>query len=323
MPILDRLLLKNPVLKFLSKYGFIDNSSGTARFSKAQMAERLREIDERKRSGIDDIYSRGDILTMFLESQANDKSGFFNDSRVLTMTTSIALAGSDTTAISLSAVFYHLLHNPRCLKLLLQELDDATKSGLIQDSDIISWGDSQKLPYLDACIKETLRYHPAISLNLERVTPPEGIDIAGNYIPGGVVVSCNPWVLQRRKDVFGEDADIYRPERWLVDESRAPAEEQARLNQMKATSLHFGGGSRTCLGKHIALLEMYKLIPSFLKRFDVSVDVSLPNASTTPRRDLGCKSCLLTLALGELDDGRGVGPGDAVVCKAARIRRQD
>lgn len=272
MPILDKFLLKNPILKLLSKYGFIDNSSGTARFSKRQMEKRLEEIDEKKSSGIENIYSRGDILAAFLESQANDKSGFFDDKRVLTMTTSIALAGSDTTAISLSAAFYHLLHNPRCLKLLLQELEDATKSGLVQDSEILSWGDSQKLPYLDACIKETLRYHPAISLNLERLTPPEGIEIAGNYIPGGVVVSCNPWVLQRRKEVFGEDADIYRPERWLVDGSRDLAEEQARLSQMKATSLHFGGGSRTCLGKHIALLEMYKLIPSFLKRFEVRID---------------------------------------------------
>ena len=271
MPILDKLLLKNPILRLLSKYGFTDNSSGTARFSKTQMANRLQEIEERKRAGIEDIYSRGDILTMFLESQANDKSGFFDDSRVLTMTTSIALAGSDTTAISLSAVFYHLLHNPRCLKLLLQELEDATRSGAIEDSEIVSWSCAQKLPYLDACIKETLRYHPAISLNLERLTPPEGIEIAGNYIPGGVVVSCNPWVLHRRKDVFGEDADTFKPERWLVDESGDKAEEQARLGQMKATSLHFGGGSRTCLGKHIALLEMYKLIPSFLKRFEVRI----------------------------------------------------
>lgn len=207
------------------------------------------------------------------------------------MTTSVALAGSDTTAISLSAAFYHLLHNPRCLTLLLQEIEDATRSGLIRDSEIISWGCAQKLPYLDACIKETLRYHPAISLNLERLTPPEGIEIAGNYIPGGVVVSCNPWVLHRRRDVFGEDADVYRLERWLVDESRDPAEETARLSQMKATSLHFGGGSRTCLGKHIALLEMYKLIPSFLKRSEVRIDTVLfaRPPSFQSSRAPGCK----------------------------------
>ena len=257
----------------LNKYGFIDNSSGTARFSKARMSERLQEISDRKNAGIEDIYQRSDLLTMFLESQKEDKTGFFNDSRILTMTTSIALAGSDTTAISLSAILYHLLRNPRCHQRLLQELDEAIQSGLIEDSGVLSWADSQKLPYLDACIKETFRIHPAISLNLERVTPPEGIDICGDFIAGGTIVSCNPWVLQRRKEVFGEDVEAYRPERWLIS-GASTAPEAARLNEMKATMLHFGGGSRTCLGKHIALLEMYKIIPSFLKRFEVSDQLS-------------------------------------------------
>ncbi|CAH0056895.1 unnamed protein product [Clonostachys solani] len=268
IPLLDKLLVKNPILILLNKYGFIDNSSGTARFSKARMVERLQELADRKAAGKDEIYQHGDLLTMFLHSQKQDKTGFFDDSRILTMTTSIALAGSDTTAISLSAVFYHLLRNPECFQKMLKELQDAIDSGLIPDSEILSWSDSQKLPYLDACIKETLRIHPAISLNLERLTPPEGIEICGELIPGGTVVSCNPWVLHRRKEIFGEDADIYRPERWLLGES-SPPEARAQLSEMKATMLHFGGGSRTCLGKHIALLEMYKLIPSFLKKFEV------------------------------------------------------
>ncbi|KAL4881805.1 cytochrome P450 [Aspergillus karnatakaensis] len=281
MPILDRFFVKNPVLILLNKYGFIDNSSGTARFSKARMAERLQELEDRKAAGLDAIQNRGDLLTMFLQSQREDKTGFFDDSRILTMTTSIALAGSDTTAISLSAVFYHLFRNPRCLQKLRQEVEDAVKSGLIQDSEILSWADAQKLPYLDACIKETFRIHPAISLNLERVTPPEGLEINGDYIPGGTIVSCMPWVVQRRKEIFGDDVEMYRPERWLLDENTATLEDRARLTEMKATMLHFGGGSRTCLGKHIALLEMYKLVPSFLEKFEI-------NLTTEKEWDLEC-----------------------------------
>ncbi|KAF9888983.1 hypothetical protein FE257_008153 [Aspergillus nanangensis] len=269
MPILDKLLVKNPILVLMSKYGLIDNSSGTARFSRARMTERLQELAEMKALGVEEIRQRGDLLTKFLESQKKDESRFFNDSRILTMTTSIALAGSDTTAISLCAIFYHLLHNPECAQKLLQEIDDAIKSGLIQDSEIFSWGDAQKLPYLDACIKETFRIHPAISLNLERVTPDEGIEICGNFIPGRTIVSCNPWVLQRRAEIFSDDVECYRPERWLIDESSSFETERARLNEMKATMLHFGAGTRTCLGKHIALLEMYKIVPSLLRKFDV------------------------------------------------------
>lgn len=151
-----------------------------------------------------------------------------------------------------------------------QEINDAIASEVIEDAEILSWADSQKLLYLDACIKETFRIHPAISLNLERVTPPKGIEINDDFIPGGTVVSCNPWVLQRRAEIFGDDVDVYRPERWLLREVSASPAERERLNEMKATMLHFGGGSRTCLGKHIALLEIYKLVPSFLRKFDVS-----------------------------------------------------
>ncbi|EOO00103.1 putative cytochrome p450 protein [Phaeoacremonium minimum UCRPA7] len=188
MPIIDKFLVKNPILIILSKYGWIDNSSGTARFSKARMTERLQEIEQRKATGAKDIGDRSDLLTMFLKTQRDDKTGFFNDSRVLTMTTSIALAGSDTTAITLSGIFYQLLKNPRCYEKLDKEIRDAIDSNLIEDFDIISWSDSHKLPYLDACIKETFRVHPAISLNLERVTPPDGIEICGDFIPGGTVL---------------------------------------------------------------------------------------------------------------------------------------
>lgn len=270
MPILDKFLVKNPVLKILSKYGWIDNSSGTARFSRARMAERLKKINDRKAAGYLTVDDRSDLLSIFLKAQRDDKSGFFNDSRVLTMTTSIALAGSDTAAISLSAVFYYLLRNPQCYQRLVVEIKEAVDSGLVEDKEIISWSDAQKLPYLDAVIKETFRIHPAISLNLERVTPPEGITICGEFIPGGVVVSCNPWVIHRRREVFGNDVEAFRPERWLDDQEKPSESEKARLREMSAAMLHFGAGSRTCLGKHIALLEMYKLVPSFLRRFEVS-----------------------------------------------------
>lgn len=272
IPILDRFLVKNPVSIWLSKHGYIDNSSATARFSRARMAERLKEMEEHRQTSGDDQADddRADLLGMFLKAQRDDKSDFFDDGKILVMATSIAFAGSDTAAITLSAIFYHLLRNPRALVCLRDEIRRAMESGHISDAEIVSWADAQKLPYLDAVIKETFRVHPAISLNLERVTPPGGIHIAGEFAPGGTVVSCNPWVVQRRQQVFGDDVEDFRPERWLVDETVADAEaEQQRSREMNAAMLHFGAGSRTCLGKHIALLEIYKLVPSLLKRFEV------------------------------------------------------
>ncbi len=285
MPWLDRLLVKNPVRMLLSRYGLLDNSSGTARFSRARMEERLggwdktaeREASKDAGDEADDSKAGDgtspamDLLTMFLRAQRDDP-GFFDNGRMLTMTTSLALAGSDTTAASLAAVFYHLLRNPPCLRRLLAEVDAAATA----EPGLFTYAEAQQLPFLHAVIQETFRMHPAIGMVLERLTPPEGLEIDGRFVPGGTVVGCNPWVLHARRDVFGDAPLDFRPERWLADPARDPAGEQARLRAMAGELFHFGGGNRTCLGKHIALLEMYKLVPTFLRHFEVRPTTDAP-----------------------------------------------
>lgn len=180
------------------------------------------------------------------------------------MAVSMAFAGSETTAISLAAVFYFLLRNPHCMETLLRELDDAVDSGKLEPrpDGLTSWAEAQLLPYLDACIKEAFRMHPAAGLPLERVTPPEGVNICGEQIPGGTIVGCSAWVIHRRPEIFGEYPDTYRPERWLEAEPE-------KRREMDGTMFQFGAGARTCIGKNISLLEVYKLVPSFLRRFEV------------------------------------------------------
>ncbi|KAL9626434.1 MAG: hypothetical protein Q9204_007309, partial [Flavoplaca sp. TL-2023a] len=220
-------------ITYSKRHGFIDNVkdvdgmvrylgwlfSYVAPFAKARMSERLAAIDEAKSNGhLDSTPSvgRGDLLSMFLKAKEASPT-FFHDGRVLTLAVSMAFAGSETTGISLAAVFYYLIKNPKKYSRLVQEIDDAAGLGLIEErpSGLISWAESQKLPYLDACIKEAFRLHPAAGLLLERVVPPQGAEICGEYIAGGTIVGCNAWVIHRRPEVFGEDVDVYRPERWL------------------------------------------------------------------------------------------------------------
>lgn len=119
---------------------------------------------------------------------------------------------------------------------------------------------------MHACIQETFRIHPASAVNLERVVPPAGANIAGEQIPGGTVVGVSSWAIHRNKEVFGEDAQTFRPERWLE-----ASEEQVRL--MEKSMLHFGAGNHLCLGKNISAREMYKLVPSLMRTFKVSLAV--------------------------------------------------
>ncbi|KAL8696706.1 MAG: hypothetical protein Q9201_007523 [Fulgogasparrea decipioides] len=268
IPSLDVVLLKNPILRILDRLGLNPFYFKVARFAQARMDERQVETNmarsrDRNPTAMPTA-RRDDLLGMFLKAK-DERPDFFHEGRVLTMAVSMAFAGSESTAISLAAVFYYLLRNPNCHRILLGEIDDATQTGLIIDrpTGLVSWTESQKLPYLDACIKEAFRLHPAVGLPLERVVPPDGADICGQHIAGGTIVGCSAWVIHRQPEIFGEDVDVYRPERWLE------ANKEKR-KEMESTMFHFGMGARTCIGKNISLLEVYKLVPSFLRRFEVA-----------------------------------------------------
>lgn len=214
-----------------------------------------------------------DLLSKFLAAR-DSRPDFMSDKLVLAMAVSMAFAGSETTAISLSAVFYNLLRHPAALARLRAELDDAARAGAFADYElgVVTWAESQRLPYLDACIKEAFRTYPAAGLPLERIVPEPGVEIAGHHVRGGTIVGCSAWLIHRRPEIFGDDVDAYRPERWLVDESLPEAqreERERRVREMNGHMFQFGMGARTCIGKNISLLEMYKLVPSLLRRFEV------------------------------------------------------
>lgn len=277
---MDKFLRKNPIWTILDNLGVVENSYSFAKFARNRVDERLASIAETEKAKQDGkpVVESIDLITQLLKAQrARPES--FTYTHIVTTANSLTTAGSDTTAITLAAVFYNLLKNPLTYKKVNEELDDAAKSGLIPESrtDIVPWAAAQKLPYLDACIKETFRTHAAVAFNLERIVPPQGAVISGKFIPGGTVVGCNAWVIHKRREVFGDDVDTFRPERWFIDPLKDQVEEKARVDKMSSTLFHFGAGSRSCIGRHITVLELYKLVPSFLRRFDVSNPLPPPS----------------------------------------------
>lgn len=185
---------------------------------------------------------------------------FMSQQRVLAVTVANMFAGSDTTAITLRAIFYYLLRNPETMKRLRQELE---RDAVFNQDGLATWSNVHALPYLSAVIKEGLRCHPAAGLSLERVVPSAGLTIDSYSIPPGTIVGCNAWVIHRSESVFGARTELFRPERWLE------ANETQR-NEMNNLLFSFSAGTRSCIGKNISLLEMYKLVPALLHRFEVS-----------------------------------------------------
>ena len=118
------------------------------------------------------------------------------------------IAGSDSTAVVMRTTMYNLLRYPASLARLYEEL-----AGL--SGPFPTWTEFINLPYLDACVDEAVRLHPPFCLPLERVLGEGGATICGHLLPPGTVVGMNPYVVNRHRSTFGDDADEWRPERWL------------------------------------------------------------------------------------------------------------
>lgn len=141
------------------------------------------------------------------------------------MAQSNVAAGSDTTAISLSGIMWHVLQNPDILHKLVAEVDDFAARG----NGYITFKESQEMPYFQAVMKEALRMHSATGLPMWRVVPAGGAEIGGRFFPEGAVVGANTWVAHYDERVF-PNPRTFRPERWLEAESQP--DKLKEMNQM-------------------------------------------------------------------------------------------
>jgi len=192
--------------------------------------------------------------------QAGDEG--LPDIEIRSDATAYIVAGSDTTANTLTYLFWSVCRDERIRQALTEEL-----SGLPDD-----FGDRQlkELPYLTRVIDETLRLFPAAPSGLPRAVPPGGAELAGYFLPGGATVCTQAYSLHRNPDVF-PSPEKFDPSRW-----------EAPTKAMRDSFMPFGGGSRgkfslpptltfillctmlrylanapkVCLGLHLARMEL-------------------------------------------------------------------
>lgn len=129
-----------------------------------------------------------------------------------------SFAGSDSTASTMQSFSWHVLRDAAIYAKLRRELDEATAAGKL--SEMPQWNEVQALPYFQACLKEAMRIRPAVGLNITRLVPPEGAEVEDQFLPSGTRIALNGWVLHRNKEIFGNDPEIFRPERWLEGDAK-------------------------------------------------------------------------------------------------------
>jgi cytochrome P450 len=142
------------------------------------------------------------------------------------------------------ACLYYTLTHPRVYRRLQAEIDEYFNARPSQQS--ITYNDARQLPYLHAVISEATRLHPSIVFQLLRKAPADFV-IDGIKIPPGTEVGVSPRAQNRDTAIWGDDANEFRPERWLENEEQAKYFENITMT--------FGGnGPRMCIGRNLALV---------------------------------------------------------------------
>ena len=168
-----------------------------------------------------------------------------------------AMAGADPVATAIRASLLYTLTNPQVHSRLMSEIESLKTSPL---DSLIPYKTLRTLPYLSAVIKESFRIFPPFVGILEKEVPPAGdYTPDGRFLPGGTFVGASLVAILRDTSVFGPDAQIFRPERWLQ------CSDMERLLMERSLELVFSGGRYTCLGKDVAIMEIYKVIFELLR----------------------------------------------------------
>ncbi|OSX61370.1 hypothetical protein POSPLADRAFT_1145439 [Postia placenta MAD-698-R-SB12] len=210
---------------------------------------------------------RADMLSKLLEGR--DKNGnLYGPEELSAETWLLIIAGGDTTANTSCATTYYLARNPRIQAKLQAELDTAL-DGI--DSDVASYDAVKDLPYLGAVINEGLRLHATVGVGLPCVVPPGGLTVLGHHLKEGSVVSSPIYSLQRSEAVWGENAREFYPERWL--EASADAKKE-----MMRSFAPFSVGPRACLGRNLALQQLYIMFATLFRRYDFVLENDAPLA---------------------------------------------
>lgn len=216
IPWLDWLLHKNWVANLFKREAI----APLLDYVLARIAERREQRRENLKShpnvNVDGPIPEGDFLGYYLNAQ--EKKDNVPLRFVSTWAFANILGGADSTASMLRSVVCFLAENRDALKTVRAELTDIQRTATGLTLPFPQWHELQNLPFLDACIKESLRLDAPFAMPLERVVPAEGATICGHFYPGGTVVGMSPYITNRYKPAWGDDADQWRPHRWLEGE---------------------------------------------------------------------------------------------------------
>lgn len=190
-----------------------------------------------------------DLLAKLLRARDSHKEVHFEDEDLMWDVHDVIFAGHETTASALSAAVWLIAGSPRVRKKVVAELD-----AVLPDDRAPEVSDLTQLGYLDMVFNEALRLYPPTAL-VGRISKEDDV-IAGYAIPAGSNVLISPYVMGRLPELWGDDVEEFRPERFDSAQSAV---------RHPMTHTPFGAGPRVCLGARMATLQAKVVLATLFK----------------------------------------------------------
>lgn len=230
-------------------------------WSDAQMRERIDRKDDNDTdtdNNNNDDANNKDITSWLINASRKNNTLEADRSWLNGDAFGIIIAGSDTTATTLTMLFYHLALSPSHISKIRHELSNLPTTTTPDARTLHS------LPHLNGCIHETLRLHPPVPSGGLRLSPPQGLTISSpntnkpTYIPPNTTLSLPLYSLHRLPSAFPRPLE-FLPERWYSS---------PELVTDKNAWMPFSTGRFGCVGRNLALLEIRAVAVRVLGMFD-------------------------------------------------------
>ncbi|KAK8054977.1 hypothetical protein PG993_000204 [Apiospora rasikravindrae] len=233
------LLLANPVMTWLG----IVPWGHTLNAAKKALADRQQNPD-----------GRYDVSAHWFRMLAEDPTGRMQRHEIDSAAFNAISAATDTVAATIQALLYYLMRHPEFRVRVQAEMAAAG----IDDSRVVSYADAQGLRFLWACIKESLRLFGPVTMGFPRVSPRGGIMIGDQTFPEGTILSVHPWVIHLSKEVWGENAREFNPDRWFGDD----------VTRLDKHFIPFSLGYGSCPGQNLGRIELSKICATLIRGYD-------------------------------------------------------
>lgn len=235
----------------------------------------VRELKEKTETGEDNSF-----VGLFIKQEwKKDSNPAEREKFMRDMVLNFLIAGRDTTAQCLSWTLFELVQHPEVVKKIQEEVSSVCGGESLKFEHI------KKLRYTQAVLDEGLRLHPSVPLDakiaLRNDILPDGTEIMANNI-----VMYDPYGQGRDKDLWGDDALVFRPERWL--------EFQNKPSTFVFTA--FNAGPRECLGRRLAEVEMCAFLVGILQTFEFTLQCDPKDIHYDAQLTIGMRGLPMTVS---------------------------